>query len=44
MKSTLNDADAMRKVINTYFDNGDVPIAAIRPLTNETFLDTYTYV
>lgn len=24
-------------VINTYFDNGDVPIAAIRPLTNETF-------
>ncbi|OTA64110.1 nucleoside hydrolase [Hypoxylon sp. EC38] len=27
-------------VINTYFGNGDIPIAAIRPLTNETFVDT----
>ena len=26
-----------------YFDNGDVPIAAIRPITNETFFDNWTY-
>lgn len=29
--------------ISTYYGNGDVPIGAIRPLTNETFLDTYYY-
>lgn len=29
--------------VNTYYGNGDVPIGAIRPLTNETFLDTYYY-
>ncbi|KAF2159085.1 hypothetical protein M409DRAFT_71321 [Zasmidium cellare ATCC 36951] len=26
-------------VVNTYYSNGDIPIAAIRPLTNETFFD-----
>ncbi|KAI0837552.1 nucleoside hydrolase [Hypoxylon sp. FL0890] len=31
-------------VINTYFGNGDIPIAAIRSLTNETFLDTRDFV
>ncbi|KAL7624640.1 hypothetical protein AAE478_006209 [Parahypoxylon ruwenzoriense] len=31
-------------VINTYFGNGDIPIAAIRPLTNETFVDTWEFV
>ncbi|KAI1409004.1 nucleoside hydrolase [Hypoxylon sp. FL1857] len=31
-------------VINTYFGNGDIPIAAIRPLTNETFFDTRDFV
>ncbi|KAI2619269.1 nucleoside hydrolase [Hypoxylon sp. NC1633] len=31
-------------VINTYFGNGGIPIAAIRPLTNETFIDTWDFV
>lgn len=31
-------------VINTYFGNGDVPIAAIRPLANDTFVDTRDFV
>ena len=33
-------------VINTHFGNGDVPIGAIRPLTNETFFDDtqFSYV
>ncbi|KAF3057467.1 hypothetical protein GL218_06302 [Daldinia childiae] len=31
-------------VINTYFGNGDVPIAAIRPLTDEMFFDKREYV
>jgi len=33
-------------VTNTYFGNGGVPIAALRPLTDETFFDAwnYTYV
>ncbi|KAI1137151.1 nucleoside hydrolase [Hypoxylon sp. FL0543] len=31
-------------VINTYFGNGDIPIAAVRPLTNETFVDTRDFV
>ncbi|XXG94879.1 hypothetical protein Hte_001138 [Hypoxylon texense] len=31
-------------VINTYFGNADIPIAAIRPLTNETFVDTWSFV
>ncbi|KAI1656900.1 nucleoside hydrolase [Daldinia decipiens] len=31
-------------VINTYFGNGHVPIAAIRPLTDETFFDTRDFV
>ncbi|KAI1372640.1 nucleoside hydrolase [Hypoxylon crocopeplum] len=30
--------------INTYFGNGDIPIASIRPLTNETFVDTWEFV
>ena len=30
-------------VINTYFGNAHIPIAAIRPFTNETFLDTWDY-
>ncbi|KAI1205412.1 nucleoside hydrolase [Annulohypoxylon truncatum] len=29
--------------LNTFFGNGDIPIAAMRPLTNESFFDTYTY-
>ncbi|KAI1459579.1 nucleoside hydrolase [Annulohypoxylon moriforme] len=29
--------------INTYFGNGDIPIAALRPLTNASFFDTRTY-
>lgn len=29
--------------LNTYFGNGDIPIAAMRPLTNESFFDTYSY-
>lgn len=31
-------------VINTYFGNGDVPIAAIRPFTDETFFDKRDFV
>ncbi|EME39121.1 hypothetical protein DOTSEDRAFT_159290 [Dothistroma septosporum NZE10] len=31
-------------VVNTYFGNGDVPIAAMRPLTSETFLDQQTFL
>ena len=30
-------------VINTYFGNGDIPIGAMRPLTNETFFDDYSF-
>ncbi|EXJ91467.1 hypothetical protein A1O3_00015 [Capronia epimyces CBS 606.96] len=30
--------------ICSYFGNGDVPVAAIRPLTNETFFDDWDYV
>ncbi|KAI1780212.1 nucleoside hydrolase [Hypoxylon cercidicola] len=30
-------------VINTYFGNTDIPIAALRPLTNETFVDTWAF-
>lgn len=30
-------------VVNTYFDNGDIPLAALRPLTDETFVDTWNY-
>ncbi|KAI0882123.1 nucleoside hydrolase [Annulohypoxylon maeteangense] len=29
--------------LNTYFGNGDIPIAALRPLTNESFFDTRVY-
>lgn len=28
-------------MINTYYGNGHVPISILRPLTDETFLDTY---
>ncbi|KAF2725316.1 nucleoside hydrolase [Polychaeton citri CBS 116435] len=31
-------------VINTYFGNGDVPIASLRPLTKETFVDEYDHL
>ncbi|KAI1759824.1 nucleoside hydrolase [Hypoxylon sp. FL1150] len=31
-------------VIDTYFGNSDIPIAAIRPVTNETFVDTWGFV
>ncbi|KAK3071201.1 hypothetical protein LTR53_009051 [Teratosphaeriaceae sp. CCFEE 6253] len=31
-------------VVNTYFGNGDIPIAAMRPLTDEAFLDTYAHL
>ncbi|KAI0384179.1 nucleoside hydrolase [Hypomontagnella monticulosa] len=31
-------------VVNTYFGNGDIPIAAIRPLTNETFFDNWGFI
>jgi len=31
-------------VINTYFGNPDIPIAAIRPLTEETFVDTWDFL
>ncbi|OTB05605.1 hypothetical protein M426DRAFT_319596 [Hypoxylon sp. CI-4A] len=30
-------------VINTYFGNEDIPIAAIRPLTDKTFVDTWEF-
>ncbi|CZT18151.1 uncharacterized protein RCC_03991 [Ramularia collo-cygni] len=30
-------------VVNTYYGNGDVPIGALRPLTNETFSDSYMF-
>src|SRR6266566_9113762 len=30
-------------VVNTYFGNGHIPIAAVRPLTDETFADTWYY-
>ncbi|KAI8965458.1 nucleoside hydrolase [Daldinia sp. FL1419] len=30
--------------VNTYFGNGDVPVAAIRPLTEETFFDKRDFV
>lgn len=29
--------------INTYFGNGEIPIGALRPLTNETFSDSYLF-
>jgi hypothetical protein len=31
-------------VINTYYGNGDVPIAALRPLTNESFFDSWAHL
>lgn len=31
-------------VINTYFGNGGVPIAALRPLTDETFFDAFSFL
>ncbi|KAI1498832.1 nucleoside hydrolase [Biscogniauxia marginata] len=31
-------------VINTYFGNGDIPIAAIRPLNNETYFDDFAFL
>ncbi|KAI1483537.1 nucleoside hydrolase [Daldinia eschscholtzii] len=31
-------------VVNTYFGNGDVPVATLRPLTNETFFDSRDFV
>ncbi|EAQ83107.1 hypothetical protein CHGG_10925 [Chaetomium globosum CBS 148.51] len=31
-------------VVNTYFGNGNISIGAIRPLTNETFFDTYNFL
>ncbi|KEZ43687.1 hypothetical protein SAPIO_CDS4306 [Scedosporium apiospermum] len=31
-------------VVNTYFGNPDIPIAAIRPLTEETFVDTWDFL
>ena len=31
------------KALCNYFNNGDVPIAAIRPVTNQTFFDDYEY-
>ncbi|KAI0176493.1 nucleoside hydrolase [Hypoxylon sp. FL1284] len=31
-------------VANTYFGNDDIPIAAIHPLTDETFVDTWEFV
>ncbi|KAJ6157742.1 hypothetical protein N7470_005334 [Penicillium chermesinum] len=30
--------------LTTYFGNGDVPIAALRPLTNETYFDDYEFL
>ncbi|KAI1804698.1 nucleoside hydrolase [Daldinia bambusicola] len=30
--------------INTYFGNGDIPVAALRPLTDETFFDSRDFV
>lgn len=30
--------------INTYFGNGDIPIGALRPLTNETYFDDYQFL
>ncbi|KAK8080930.1 inosine-uridine nucleoside n-ribohydrolase [Apiospora hydei] len=30
--------------INTYFLNGDIPIGAIRPLSDDTFFDKYRYL
>ncbi|KAI1465458.1 nucleoside hydrolase [Daldinia caldariorum] len=30
--------------INTYFGNGDIPVAALRPLTNDTFFDSRDFV
>ncbi|CAI4212066.1 unnamed protein product [Parascedosporium putredinis] len=29
---------------NTYYGNGDIPIAALRPLTQETFVDTWNFL
>lgn len=29
--------------INTYFGNPDIPVAAIRPLSNQTFFDIYAF-
>lgn len=31
------------QVVNTYFGNGDIPIGALRPLTNETFSDSWAF-
>lgn len=31
-------------VINTYFGNGDIPVAALRPLTKEVFFDTWDFL
>lgn len=30
-------------VVNTYYGNGHVPIAALRPLTEEMFFDNWTH-
>lgn len=31
--------DATHQAICNYFGNGDIPIAALKPLTNETYFD-----
>lgn len=33
----------LSQVINEYYGNPDISIAAVRPLTNATFFDTWTY-
>jgi len=43
--NTLSKYGALAaSVVNTYFGNPDIPIAAIRPLTEETFVDTWDFL
>ena len=39
----INAYDGTKALCN-YYGNGRVPIGAIRPLTDETFFDNYTYM
>lgn len=43
MKSQYCPLTTAVQVINTYFDNGDIPIGTLRPLTNETFSDSFSF-
>ena len=41
---SVQETKTIIKAVCSYFGNGNVPVAAIRPLTNETFFDDWGYV